>query len=151
MKSMAVNHRDELAEWLERGGPFDCAFQSLNEAIVVYDHSLKIVYVNDHFLEETGYAKSELLGSTMGSLISGEDNKELVRSKGIQALQGAVDKFQIPALQKDGGEIWADVRTSALKGPRGEVLGAIAACSNITKTVIAKAGLEQEVRARPES
>lgn len=145
---MAVNHRNELAEWLERGGPFDCAFQSLNEAIVIYDHSLKIVYVNDHFLEETGYTRQELLGRTMGSLISGEENQELVRSKGIEALHGAGDKFQTLALRKDGAEIWADVRTSALRGPGGNVLGAVAACSNVTKNVIAKAGLEQEVRAQ---
>jgi PAS domain S-box-containing protein len=143
---MAVESRNELADLLKRGSPLDCAFQCLNEAIVIIDQAKRLVYCSDRYYEETGYTPEEIIGGPLGQLVSGEAHRSRVIQSGLAALEGQSSQIQVPVLRKDGVEIWAEVRAGPFRDTNGSIIGMVAACTNITKAHRTAESLEQAVK-----
>lgn len=132
--------------WLEPGGPLDCAFQSLNEVIVVFDDTAHFRYCNERFTQEVGYTCEEVMGRPAGSMMTTDEYRQLSIQKLAEALQGKDTVYRAPVRNRAGAELWAEIRASALRGPNHEIIGVVAACSNITREQQARVKLEETVR-----
>jgi PAS domain S-box-containing protein len=143
---MAVAHPNGLAELLAVGGSLDCAFQCLNEGIVVIDPDLRLTYCNGRYFQETGYTPEELIGGPIGTLVGGDSYRELTIERARAALTGIESKFQIPVIRKDGSEVWAEVRAGPFRDMNGSILGIVAACSNATQTVQVQTDMRRAIQ-----
>ncbi|MEF8777358.1 MAG: PAS domain-containing protein [Natronomonas sp.] len=117
------NVRDEK----RREAELDRKTRTMNEApigIVITDPSREdnpMIYVNDHFVEMTGYPRSEALDRNC-RFLQGEDTRE----ESVEKLRRAIDTgepttVELRNYRKDGELFWNRVTISPLRNASGEI------------------------------
>ena len=111
---------------------------SLSAAIVVRDHTGKIVYCSPYVEVLTGYAIKEIYQSTEDFFLTicHEHEKERVfRSLKISELSGEPFQFIFQFFHKSGIEMWAESRTVPTFGDDGVITGTVSVVLDVTAMV----------------
>ncbi|HSD58823.1 MAG TPA: PAS domain S-box protein, partial [Methanotrichaceae archaeon] len=123
---------------------FRAIFDKAGMGIVVGDTSGCIEDCNIAFAEMLGYSKEELLQKHFKDITFSEDidkNLDLFQ----QMIAGQIDRYQMEKryIRKDGGWIWCNLATSAIRGDNGKLLQILAVVEDITERKQAEEALHR--------
>jgi PAS domain S-box-containing protein len=82
---------------------YDWLSQYANDVILLYDHNLRILQVNDKALAKYGYSQEELMDMTMDNLRSSRTRDEL-KDKLSEIMNGGGQRYETIHQKKDGSE-----------------------------------------------
>jgi two-component system sensor histidine kinase UhpB len=112
---------------------FQQLLHHMNEAVIVLDEKGIVTYVNDKFLEKSGYTKKEVLGRPPVDFFSPEyvENykKQFARRK-----KGLADSYEIEVKNKEGRKALLQVSSAPLHNHEGRFKGSISILSDITES-----------------
>jgi len=115
-------------------GPFVVAAETTRMAIVFTDakaHDNPIIFVNDAFLELTGYDREEVLGQSFNFLMArGTDPDSLARIGA--AFAGKIGGSEISYRRKDGSLFWSAILISPVRNEGGHVVQHFASFVDLT-------------------
>lgn len=108
---------------------------ALNETALVSetDASGTITYVNDKFVELTGYTRKELIGQNHRILKSGEQPPEFYSELWNTITQGKVWRKVVKNLAKDGSYFWVDTSIAPIMGKENKPVKYISVRFPVTK------------------
>jgi len=105
--------------------------QTAEEGIWVIDREAKTTYVNRKMAEMLGYAPEEMAGQPLLAFMN-KDQHPLARGLLDRRRQGVRETHDFLFRRKDGGDLWASLRTSPTLSDKGGYLGALAMVTDIT-------------------
>lgn len=115
-------------------GPFVVAAETTRMAMVFTDAKEAdnpIIFVNDAFLDLTGYAREEVLGQSFNFLMArGTDPDSLTRIEA--AFAGTVGGSEISYRRKNGSLFWSAVLISPVRNESGNVVQHFASFVDLT-------------------
>ncbi|WOS39007.1 sensor domain-containing protein [Xanthomonas rydalmerensis] len=130
------------------------ALDSSDNAIVVCDPELNILYVNAGFSQVFGYAESEVLGHLPSNVLTGPGTDlQTVQQTRERVRAGFGHQADILAYRKDGTPLWATLVATPIAGENGDQRRYILSFTDITQSkmheVLHKNVLEALVREQP--
>ena len=128
---------------------FRLVIDSLGEALLITNLDEEIQYSNPRASELLGYTRDELTGSVARELFAQPETRGRMRHRLAERRAGVSGRYELPVRHRDGGVVWSEVVASPLRNSAGDVVGTVAAISDITER--RRAGLEaREARAQAE-
>jgi len=127
------------------------------DSVIMSDAQGRIMWVNDTFLQVTGYSLDEALGKTPGQLLNGPETSQTVSDQIAAAIRaGQPHRAEILNYRKDGGKIWVETTLVPVLDDKDEVEMVVAIERDITQTrahaqELARAKIEAEEGARAKS
>ena len=120
----------ELKESEQR---YRAVFDNAGIGIDLLDRDGRILQVNQSLLDMLGYSEEELRQLTFLDITHPEE-KEISKLNLEALMAGEIDSYRLEKryLRKDRSIFWADLTTTAVRGPNGEYLGTIGVISDIT-------------------
>jgi len=105
--------------------------ETANEGIWAMDGDYRTTFVNQHMADMLGFSPGEMTGRRVDAFMFPEDAEDhaakmAVRQKGDSSI------YERRFRRKDGGEVWALVSATALKGEDGRFVGSFAMFTDIT-------------------
>ena len=101
--------------------------------IMIADRRANLVYVNSHFVRETGYTAAEVQGKNPRLLQSGLVSPEVYATMWQQLSQGQSWSGELINRRKNGETYWEEAQISPVLGDDGKVLRYVAVKLNITQ------------------
>ena len=129
-----VTERKKMEEALrESEERYRAVFDNAGIGIDLLDRDGRILQVNQSLSDMLGYSEEELRQLTFQDITYPEE-REVSKSKLEALMAGEIDFYRLEKryLRKDRSFLWADLTTSAIRGPKGEHLGTIGVVSDIT-------------------
>lgn len=89
--------------------------ETASSVVSVYEND-RFVYVNQAFVDSTGYTSNELMASEFLNIIH-PDYRDLIRERSAVRIQGgrSPERYQFKIVRKDGQERWLDFLASKLE------------------------------------
>ena len=107
-------------------------------AIADVSDDMPLVYVNDAFVDMTGYSREEVIGSNCRFLMAEPPNSD-IRQKIRQTVADRTDgTFLVRNLRKNGEEFWNDLRLFPIRDENDVVTQMVATQSDATARVTAE-------------
>ena len=115
-----------------------------HNVVIISDAHGRIEWVNDAFVELTGYTQDEVLGKSPGGFLQGPqtDRAEAARI-GQLVRAGASFKSEILNYSKSGRKYWLAIDAQALRDAEGRLTNFIAIESDITERKAAERALQE--------
>lgn len=108
------------------------AIEQSPSCAVITDKNGKIEYVNQRFVELTGYSRAEALGQNPRILKSGEQSPEFYKDLWDTILSGKDWQGQLCNKKKNGELYWELAHIAPLRDEKGEILHFVAVKEDIT-------------------
>jgi two-component system sensor histidine kinase/response regulator len=109
------------------------AVEQSPESIVITDVNARIEYVNQAFLESTGYSREELLGNNPRVLNSGKTPPETYAEMWGELSEGRPWRGHLHNRKKDGSEYDEFAIITPLRGPDGKVTHYVGVKDDVTE------------------
>ncbi|MBL7991139.1 MAG: PAS domain S-box protein [Candidatus Kapabacteria bacterium] len=123
------------------------AVNKTTNAIIITDTSGHITWVNEGFINLTGYSLVEAHGKRPGSLLQGgETDWKTILAMRNALHQGQGFEVEIINYTKDNKSYWASVKADPFWGDDGALMGYIAVHKDITKRKQAEASLQFQAK-----
>lgn len=106
--------------------------QGTNEALIMTDRDNYIELVNEQFLHLFGYEEAEVLHKNAVEILMKEEDPSQVNRRHKDRLAGISDVYEMEQKRKNGETIWTLVSASPFRDRNGQVVGTIAALTDIT-------------------
>jgi sigma-B regulation protein RsbU (phosphoserine phosphatase) len=127
----------QTPDWLL---PMTAILEALNEAFIISDDQLHIVFANDALLRLGGYKRSEMYGRTPDSIFPQQDLPFVMQQHAIALREGRNrHEFYIP--RKDGEKVPVIVSVREIPGPNGRQYSLI-----ILTDISAQKHIEEQLR-----
>lgn len=137
--SIDITERKQAEESLRQ---FSRAVEQINQGVMITDASGRIVYVNPHFCESTGYRREEILGRNPRVLSSGETAPEVYRHLWDTLLNGETWRGELLNRRKDESLYWESNVISPVRNDAGEITHFVA----VKEDISARKEVEDEVQ-----
>jgi PAS domain S-box-containing protein len=125
----------ELAQSEEK---YRLVVQSLSEGLMVTDLENKITFVNEAICRLSGYSKTELLGEIAYKKFLPEAEWKSIEEKMMERKAGNSSNYEKRHIKKDGSAWWGAINGSPLLDTTGEIVGSLAAITDITDRKLAE-------------
>mgnify|MGYP002641302622 CR=1 FL=1 len=115
------------------------------EGIIISDASLPdnpLIYVNDGFVNLTGYSKDEVLGKNCRFLQGPDKNSQAAAELRSAINQGRECKVDILNYRKDGSQFWNRLSITPIRGQSGQVVNFVGVQFDITELTETRQQLE---------
>ncbi len=129
--------------------------ETINEGIYCVNTSGVVVYANQRFCKNLGYALEEVMGKDIFQLLYNEENIRLAKAKLELRKKGISDSYDVQVKPKNGEMLWVRMNGKPLQNEAGEFMGAIVVSTVITQQrelekelIEAKEDLESKVITR---
>jgi len=146
-RKVGINVQDRFERDPAYGSPLAAVYEHIGAGIVEVDRDRRILRVNQHLCELTGYSRSELLGRSIFQVTVAEyaDVDEVQFSRQVA---GEIGRYTVAKriTKKGGDHFWAEVTSSSVHGAAGEFLYAVRVQHDIT----ARKQAEHELARRTE-
>ncbi|MCD0421400.1 response regulator [Rubrivivax sp. JA1024] len=109
------------------------AVEQTSSSIVITDPEARIQYVNQAFLDQTGYSREEILGGTPERLRSTRTPADTVASLWRTLQAGETWRGEFVNRRKDGSEYVESAVVTPLRSPEGRVTHFVAVSEDITE------------------
>ncbi len=107
------------------------ALKQVNEGLSVFDLDGRILFVNEAFLDTFGYAKEEIIGTSVETLFNSAGNHDFQLHILPASIKGGWNgEFKVK--RKDGKEITVFLSTSIVKDDDGQPVVVVGVISDIT-------------------
>lgn len=113
-------------------------------AVIVTDTDEKVVYVNPKFVQVTGYAAEEVLGTRAPMLTGLPPNEHAAVLETLRA--GGTWTGELQARAKDGRTYWELATISVLKNSEGEITRFVKVSEDVTERKLAVEALRESER-----
>ncbi len=107
--------------------------QSVNDAIAVSDLAYKAVYVNQAFVNLTGYSQDEMLGRGTGFILDGRIPPQTWHSLQEAIINQTVWEGELPFRRKNGVAYDAAVLIAPMRDGYGQLVGYVSSHRDITE------------------
>lgn len=107
-------------------------FNNINEGIIMVDNEGVFLDVNKKMLELTGYKKEELLGGVSHEVFLFKEDIVFMRQQTENRTNGSNARYEIRIKKKEGGFIWSLISGIPITNGRGDILGSMGICTDIT-------------------
>jgi PAS domain S-box-containing protein len=114
--------------------------------VAITDPKGNITYVNEKFIEISGYSEAELLGQNHSILNSGLHTKEFFKDMWKTIGSGKVWKGEIRNKKKDGSYYWVDTTIVPFLNSKGRPYQYVSIRSDITQRKQAEASLKETLK-----
>ncbi|MDX6530250.1 MAG: two-component system, cell cycle sensor histidine kinase and response regulator CckA [Blastocatellia bacterium] len=112
---------------------FRMVAENLGEGIFITDLDDLILYLNSRMAELIGYTREEVLGKYGYKFLLPPDEWPAFLQRNRQRGEGLAGRYEMHARRKDGTWIWLEVNAAPYRNPAGEIVGTIAANTDITE------------------
>ncbi|MDX1294972.1 MAG: diguanylate cyclase, partial [Sulfurimonadaceae bacterium] len=119
------------------------AIEQIDDLVLITDRSGLIEYVNDAFVEHTGYEREEVYGKNARLLKSGEHDQPFYKGLWSTILSGNVFKGRVINRKKDGEIFYEQKTITPIKDKVGNIVTFVSTSKDITQTVEMEERLEQ--------
>jgi PAS domain S-box-containing protein len=126
-------HKDFEDVLKDRDEIFRKLVEGTNEALIMTDADNNIKLVNNQFLNLFGFQESEVLHQNAVSLLMRDSDPDAVDRRHKDRLQGISDVYELEQKRKNGEPLWTLVSASPYRDRNGNVVGTIAALTDITE------------------
>lgn len=120
------------------------ALESAANAVVITDRDGKIEWVNQAFIELSGYQQEEVIDVKLNILKSGEHSKEFYAEMWNTILAGSVWQGELVNVRRDGTRYFEEQTITPVKDQRGEITHFIAIKQDITDRRISEKRIKQQ-------
>lgn len=128
------NEKKEAVEALrEREELYRIVLESLSEGLLITDTDDKIIYSNSRIEEITGYSPDEVIGNYAYKYIAPETEWHRFTDRMEDRLKGKTEVYEEQPIRKDGSRLWIHVSAAPLKNTKGEIIGTVAAITDVTE------------------
>jgi PAS domain S-box-containing protein len=134
---------NELARSEEK---YRLVVQNLSEGLVVTDSEDKITFVNDAMCRLSGHSKNELIGQIAYKIFLPKEEWQSIEHKIVERKRGESSNYEKQHVMKDGSVWWGAINGSPLIDTDGQIIGSLAAITDITERKIAEQKREQLVK-----
>ncbi|MDX2110518.1 MAG: PAS domain S-box protein [Verrucomicrobiota bacterium] len=108
--------------------------QKTTNLVVITDAARRVVWVNDAFVQVTGYTLMEMVGTVPGRVLQGPETDAATVDRIRAALStGTSCSEDIINYRKDGTAYWVSIRIDAVRDETGAITGYIGIQSEITE------------------
>ncbi|RYG32490.1 MAG: PAS domain S-box protein, partial [Chitinophagaceae bacterium] len=154
IEGLVVNSKDVTEKMLKDQGrkryedelrKLSLIARETNNAVILQDNQRRVLWVNQAFLNLTGYQLEECIGKDIGEICDGPQTDP----ETIRYVQEKIDKkepFHIVTLnyKKDGETYWADVSCQPVFDEDGKVVQYFSIATDITERKLLENQLERE-------
>ncbi len=134
--------QERTREVQETEARFRSVVEGLNEGILITDLDDNILYVNPRLLAMTGYTEQEMVGCPAYTLLLvPEEWPDLLQRNQKQA-EGVGGRWETRLLRNNGTRFWAEIMASPFRDMNGQIVGTLAAITDITERKQAEAQRE---------
>ena len=109
------------------------AVEQSTSSIVITNLDGNLIYVNQQFLDITGYTEEEVIGHNPRILNSGYTKKEDYKAMWNTIKSGGTWRGEFLNRKKNGTTFWEDVTISPVKDDEGRIINFLAIKTDITK------------------
>jgi len=128
------NEKKEAVEALrEREELYRIVLESLSEGLLITDTDDKVIYSNSRIEEITGYTPNEVIGDYAYKYIAPKQYWDRFSSRMEDRMQGKTEVYEEQPIRKDGSRLWIQVSAAPLKNTKGEIIGTVAAITDVTE------------------
>jgi sigma-B regulation protein RsbU (phosphoserine phosphatase) len=128
----------ERPEWLPQ---MEAVLETLNEGVLIRDDCDHIIFVNERFVELTGFTAKDVLGHAPEQFYSGEDRDFLTRQIAVGDARGQ-SRFEFYLPRKSGGRVPVLMSARTIEDPEGRMF-AIVTFTDISEQKDAEARLRE--------
>lgn len=125
---------------------FNAAAEQSANTVVITNIKGEIEYVNQKFVEVTGYTKEEVIGNNPRVLKSGKQDRSYYEELWQTVLSGKPWRGKFENIKKDGTPFWEEAVISPITNKDGEVTHFVANKENVTEKKFLSDELEATLR-----
>lgn len=119
------------------------AINQSSNSVMVTDLQARIVYVNDAFVDNSGYAREEIIGRTPKVLQSGKTSSKVYSDMRALLAQGRSWRGELINRRKDGSEFIETVTITPVREASGEIYRYMAVKEDVTEMRRAQDSIER--------
>ena len=123
------------------------SLDALHLGITIANENRQITFVNQHFVELTGYSLDELMGQSLGLLVGPETDPEVLLRLKTSLAMGQAFQGELLNYRKDGSVFWNELNITPITNNKGEVIQYL----GIQRDVTDNKHLEDQLKASEQS
>lgn len=144
-----LQKEEELKQYVDELRKLSLIAKETTNPVILQDSDRNVLWVNNAFIQLTGYSLDECKGKYIGEICDGpETDNELIQY--VQKKFSGKEPFRIETLnyKKSGETYWSDVSCQPVLNEQGEVVQYFSISTDITERKRLEKQLEQEQRKR---
>jgi PAS domain S-box-containing protein len=112
---------------------FRMVAENLGEGLIITDLNDVVNYVNSRMIAITGYDQDELIGRRGYEVLMSHEAAPKMQKRNGERGNGASERYEMPIIRKDGVVVWLEINATPYRDTNGQIIGTLAANTDITE------------------